>query len=69
MGEAEVGYKLLPNGGLRGINRVRLNGADRAARAQLISELSTRVDAAAVQSVDKILVLWRPRPGAEPLQA
>jgi RNA-binding protein len=52
-----------------GLIKVRLNGADRSARAQLISELCTRVDAAAVQSVGKVLVLWRPRPDAEPLRA
>jgi RNA-binding protein len=52
-----------------GLIKVRLNGADRAGRAELISGLCARVDAAAVQSVGKVAVLWRPRPDDEPLQA
>jgi putative YhbY family RNA-binding protein len=45
--------------------KVRLAGADREARQALTDELCTRTDAAAVQSVGRILVLYRPRPDEE----
>ncbi len=41
--------------------KVRINGADRDARASLIAELCARTDATAVQNVGKVVVLWRPR--------
>ena len=42
--------------------KVRIGGSDRDARATLVAELCAKTDAAAVQSVGKVVVLWRPRP-------
>jgi RNA-binding protein len=42
--------------------KVRLGGDDRQQRAALAADICTRTDAAAVQQVGKVLVLWRPRP-------
>jgi RNA-binding protein len=42
--------------------KVRVGGEDREERAATIEALCARTDAAAVQSVGKIVVLWRPRP-------
>ena len=42
--------------------KVRLGGTDRQARAALGEAICARTDAAAVQQVGKILVLWRPKP-------
>jgi len=50
-----------------GLIKVRIGGADRDARAEMRDALCTRTDATAVQSVGKILVLWRPRPDDAPL--
>lgn len=44
--------------------KVRIGVADRDERAALIESLCARTDAAAVQRVGKIAVLWRPRPDA-----
>ena len=41
--------------------KVRIGGADRSERTALIEQLCARTDAAPVQSVGKIVVLWRPR--------
>jgi len=41
--------------------KVRVGGADRRERTDMIEQLCARTDAAAVQSVGKIVVLWRPR--------
>ena len=41
--------------------KVRIGGADREERAALVDALATQTDAAVVQSVGKIVVLWRPR--------
>jgi RNA-binding protein len=41
--------------------KVRVGGADRDERAALVDALATRTDAAVVQSVGKVVVLWRPR--------
>ena len=40
--------------------KVKIGAADRVERAQLGVALCQRTDAAAVQSVGKVLVLWRP---------
>ena len=45
--------------------KVRLAGADRETRQALTEDLCRRTDAAAVQSVGRILVLYRPRPDEE----
>lgn len=42
--------------------KVRIGGLDRDAREAMGTELAARTDAAVVQRVGKILVLWRPRP-------
>ena len=42
--------------------KVRAGAADREDRAALVGEISARTDAAPVQSVGKVIVLWRPRP-------
>ena len=45
-----------------GLIKVRLAGADRETRDELAQVLSERTDAAVVQQVGRVLVLWRPRP-------
>jgi RNA-binding protein len=42
--------------------KVRIGGADREARAGLAEAICARTGAARVQSVGKVLVLFRPRP-------
>lgn len=42
--------------------KIRVFGDDRAARAAMIDDISTKLDAALVQHIGKILVLYRPRP-------
>jgi RNA-binding protein len=42
--------------------KVRIGGDDREARVALGDALSERTDAAIVQRVGKIVVLWRPEP-------
>jgi RNA-binding protein len=45
-----------------GLVKVKLSGADRAARAALTTTICDRTSAEAVQQVGRVLVLWRPRP-------
>ena len=42
--------------------KIKIAGADRDAREALCDEIGARADAAEVQRVGKVLVLWRPRP-------
>jgi RNA-binding protein len=42
--------------------KVRVGAADRGDRDQMCDALSAATDAALVQRVGKVLVLWRPRP-------
>lgn len=42
--------------------KVKVTAGDRDAREALCDAIGERVDAAEVQRVGKILVLWRPRP-------
>ena len=42
--------------------KVRITSPDREARAAVRDAICMRSDAAAVQQVGKVLVLWRPRP-------
>ena len=44
--------------------KVRADADDRAGRVALFDTICERTDAAAVQQVGKVLVLWRPRPDA-----
>jgi len=48
-----------------GLIKVKLAGADRSSRAGLAHLLCERTGAAAVQTVGRVLVLWRPRPDDE----
>lgn len=42
--------------------KVRIGGRDRDAREALCDAMGARMEAAEVQRVGKVLVLWRPRP-------
>ena len=42
--------------------KVKILGDDRHQRADTAEAIAARVDAALVQSVGKVIVLWRPRP-------
>jgi RNA-binding protein len=42
--------------------KVKVDAADRDARETLCADICVRSDAAEVQRVGKVLVLWRPRP-------
>lgn len=46
--------------------KVRIGGTDRDAREAMGAQLCARTDAASVQRVGKVLVLWRPRPSEPP---
>jgi len=50
-----------------GLIKVRMAGADRDEREALTSAICARTGAAAVQTVGRILVLWRPREDEEPI--
>ena len=45
--------------------KVKIGGADRDAREELCDAICARADAAEVQRVGKVLVLWRPAAAAE----
>lgn len=47
--------------------KIRVLGDDRAARAALIDAICTQLEAAAVQHIGKILVVFRPRPDDAPV--
>ena len=42
--------------------KVKILGDDRHQRAQIAEAIAARADAALVQQVGKVIVLWRPRP-------
>lgn len=42
--------------------KVKVAGSDREARAELVETLCARTDAALVQQVGKVFILWRPKP-------
>lgn len=44
-----------------GLIKVKLGDADRTVRAEQADMLCSRTDATTVQSVGKVVVLWRPR--------
>ncbi|MFN4003424.1 MAG: ribosome assembly RNA-binding protein YhbY [Hylemonella sp.] len=48
-----------------GLIKVRVFSDDRAEREALLQTLSETLDAAAVQHIGKLLVLWRPKPPKE----
>lgn len=45
-----------------GLIKLRVLSDDRAAREAMLAELADRLDAAPVQHIGKLLVLWRPPP-------
>ena len=47
--------------------KVKVSAPDRDAREALCDDIVTRTDAAEVQRVGKVLVLWRPKPDSPPL--
>ncbi len=48
--------------------KLKIGDSDRAAREAIAEILAERTDAAIVQRVGKIVVLWRPRPRDTPAQ-
>lgn len=48
-----------------GLIKVRVFADDRAAREQMFAQLAEQLDAAPVQHIGKLLVLWRPQPPKE----
>ncbi|MGQ0709892.1 MAG: YhbY family RNA-binding protein [Rhodoferax sp.] len=48
-----------------GLIKVRVLGDDRAAREALFQRLADELDAAPIQHIGKLLVLWRPQPAKE----
>jgi RNA-binding protein len=48
-----------------GLIKVRVFADDRGARETMLGDLSTRLNAAPVQHIGKLLVLWRPLPPKE----
>jgi RNA-binding protein len=49
--------------------KIRLLGDDRDVRGALINDICTQLDAAAVQHIGKVLVIYRPRPDNQPVAA
>jgi putative YhbY family RNA-binding protein len=58
--EADIALKA------HGLIKIRVFSEDRAARAAMLDELADRLDAAPVQHIGKLLVLWRPIPAGAP---
>lgn len=48
-----------------GLIKVRVFSDDRAAREAMLGEMSDKLDAAPIQHIGKLLVLWRPIPPKE----
>lgn len=48
-----------------GLIKVRVLGDDRTAREAMFQTLADRLDAAPIQHIGKLLVLWRPQPEKE----
>lgn len=48
-----------------GLIKVRVFGDDAAARQQILSTVCDQLDAAPVQAIGKLLVIWRPLPPVE----
>ena len=45
-----------------GLIKIRVHGDDRAAREAMFQQLADELNAAPVQHIGKLLVLWRPKP-------
>ena len=48
-----------------GLIKIRVLGDDRAAREQMFMQLADQLNAAPIQHIGKLLVLWRPMPTKE----
>ena len=48
-----------------GLIKIRVLGDDRAAREAIYQELAHELNAAPIQHIGKLLVLWRPKPAKE----
>ena len=48
-----------------GLIKIRVFGDDRAQREAMFQELADELDAAPIQPIGKLLVLWRPQPDKE----
>jgi RNA-binding protein len=48
-----------------GLIKIRVFGDDRAQREAMFQELADELDAAPIQHIGKLLVLWRPQPDKE----
>lgn len=48
-----------------GLIKIRVHGDDRAAREAIYQQLADELNAAPVQHIGKLLVLWRPKPKKE----
>mgnify|MGYP000125496195 FL=1 len=48
-----------------GLIKIRVLGDDRAAREQMFMQLADQLNAAPIQHIGKLLVLWRPQPKKE----
>ena len=57
--EAEVAIKS------HGLIKVRVFSDDRAAREAMLTEIADKLDAAPIQHIGKLLVLWRPKDEAQ----
>ncbi len=57
--EAEVAIKS------HGLIKVRVFSDDRAAREAMLTEMADKLDAAPIQHIGKLLVLWRPKAEAD----
>lgn len=51
-----------------GLIKLRVLSDDRAGREQLLADLAERLDAAPIQHIGKLLVLWRPVPPKEKVE-
>jgi len=52
-----------------GLIKIRVYGDDRELRAQWLDTICKELDAAAIQSIGKLLVVFRPKPEPEPKAA
>lgn len=52
-----------------GLIKVRVLGDDRAAREDMFAQICDKLDAAPIQHIGKLLVLWRPMPEKAPTEA
>ena len=48
-----------------GLIKIRVHGDDRAQREAIFQELADQLNAAPIQHIGKLLVLWRPQPAKE----